>query len=90
MLFVDSGLAWFADNDSTESLGIWPIDDDVRQRAEMVKAEDSFDDLTWSRLKTNVGIALASHDDDFRINFAKRTDRSGSDIVITFRISQEF
>ncbi len=90
VLFVDSGLAWFANSERPDSLGAWPIAETVQQRAELTKIEDSFDDLTWSKLKTNVGIALASHDDDFRINFAKRTDRSGGDIVITVRFSREF
>ncbi len=54
---------------------------DVQQRLQM---------LRWDRLKSNVGIALASSDGDLRINFAKRTDRSHDDWVVTFRISQPF
>jgi len=100
VLFVDSGLAWFANSGGSDSLKTYPIwflpphgvelEWNTNRKTEPSSVEDSFDDLTWSKLKTNVGIALASHDDDFRINFAKRTDRSGRDIVITVRFSREF
>ena len=90
ILFVDSGLAWFADADMPYISNSWPVDENVQQAANDVRPEDTFELLTWSSLSTNAGIALASPDGDFRINFAKRIDKGGQDIVITFRICQPF
>lgn len=90
ILFVDSGLAWFANGESEKTLDAWPIDEEVQKRSLNTLPDQAFRELSWGDLKTNVGIALASADDEFRINFAKRTDRGNSDIVITFRITKPF
>jgi len=52
--------------------------------------ENSFDSLTWDRLKTDVGLALTDRDGQMRLNFAKRTDAGGKDLVVTFRLNREF
>ncbi|MDZ7363437.1 MAG: BamA/TamA family outer membrane protein [candidate division KSB1 bacterium] len=52
--------------------------------------EKSFDSLTWSKLKTDVGLALTDRDGQVRLNFAKRTDVGGKDLVVTFRLNREF
>jgi len=52
--------------------------------------EKSFDSLTWSKLKTDVGLALTDRDGQVRFNFAKRTDVGGKDLVVTFRLNREF
>lgn len=85
ILFVDSGYAWFANDENTYKQGAEP-----QQIADIESAFEGFDSLDLAKLKTNVGIGLASEDDDFRINFAKRTDRGGDDITVTFRISAKF
>jgi len=90
ILFVDSGLAWFADENMPYVANSWPVDDARQQTSLETRPEDAFDMLTWSALRTNVGIALASPDGDFRINFAKRIDKSGQDVIVTFRICQPF
>ncbi len=46
--------------------------------------------LRWDCLKSDVGFALGSPDDNVRLNIAKRTDRSQDAFVVTFRISQPF
>lgn len=85
ILFVDSGYAWFAKDENTYKQGSEPA-----QIAATESMLEGFDSLDLGKLKTNVGIGLASEDDDFRINFAKRTDRGGDDIVVTFRVSAKF
>jgi hypothetical protein len=70
ILFADTGLAWFA-NDNTAP-------------------ENSFDSLTWSKLKTDVGVALTDRDGQIRLNVAKRTDIGGKDMVVTFRLNRDF
>jgi len=50
----------------------------------------SFDELSWSKLKTDVGVALADEDGEFRINFSKRTDVGGKPIVVTLRLHRPF
>jgi hypothetical protein len=52
--------------------------------------EKSFDALTWSSLKTDVGLALTDRDGKVRLNFAKRTDTGDKDIVVTFRLNRDF
>jgi hypothetical protein len=52
--------------------------------------EKSFDSLTWSKLKTGVGLALTDRDGQVRLNFAKRTDVGGKNLVVTFRLNREF
>jgi len=46
--------------------------------------------LEWNHLKHDIGIALADPEGDYRLNIARRTDKSNNDFVITFRISQPF
>jgi hypothetical protein len=53
-------------------------------------ADKSFDYLTTDKLKTNFGLALTDHDGQVRVNFAKRTDVGGKDMVVTFRLNREF
>lgn len=92
ILFGDAGLAWFANEDLPDKFESWPLDPEYVEMANHTYPRDTFEELTWDRLKTDIGIALASHDDNFRINFAKRMDRNfgDDDIVITFRIAQPF
>ncbi|MBN1561662.1 BamA/TamA family outer membrane protein [candidate division KSB1 bacterium] len=90
ILFVDSGLAWFADENMPLYANTYPVDPDLQKLANDIKAQDSFDNLTWSDLRTNVGIALASPDGDFRVDFAKRIDVGGQDIIVTFRLCKPF
>ncbi len=90
ILFVDSGLAWFADENLPDYMNNYPVDADVQQAANEIGPEDAFEGLTWSSLRTNAGIALASPDGDFRINFAKRIDTGGQDLVVTVRLCKPF
>jgi cytoskeletal protein CcmA (bactofilin family) len=90
ILFVDSGTCWFASGETGENMGTWSERNRLNAQAKSIKARDTFDELNWSRLKTDVGIALASQDNDFRINLARRVDRGGSDIVVTLRLGAEF
>lgn len=52
--------------------------------------ENSFDSLTWNKLKTDVGVALTDRDGQVRLNVAKRTDVGGKDYVVTFRLNRDF
>jgi hypothetical protein len=70
ILFADTGLAWFADDNTAP--------------------ENSFDSLTWSKLKTDVGVGLTDRDGQVRLNLAKRTDAGGKDLVMTFRLNRDF
>ena len=49
----------------------------------------SFDDLDIEDFKTDIGVGISNYDQDWRIDFAKRLDRSDS-IVVTFRINRTF
>ncbi|MBN2357127.1 hypothetical protein JXO59_13500, partial [candidate division KSB1 bacterium] len=82
--------AWFANGYQPDSLRYWPVSPSVHETTHSTRLDDDFSTLTWSKLKTNVGIGIATHDGDFRVDFAKRTDISTSDIVVTFRIRQSF
>jgi hypothetical protein len=92
IIFGDAGLAWFANEDLPNQFNTWPLDEDFVDHANNTYPKDSFDKLTFDNVKSDIGIALASHDDNFRINFAKRMDRDfgEDDFVVTFRISQPF
>lgn len=92
IIFGDAGLAWFANEDLPDRFNSWPLEQDYVDEANNTFPKDTFDKLTWDNVKSDIGIALASHDDHFRINFAKRMDRNfgDKDFVITFRISQPF
>ncbi|MDZ7343587.1 MAG: BamA/TamA family outer membrane protein [candidate division KSB1 bacterium] len=50
----------------------------------------SFEELTSDKWKSNAGLALTNRDGSVRLNFAKRTDIGGKDIVVTFRLSRDF
>jgi hypothetical protein len=52
--------------------------------------DKSFDFLTADKLKTNVGISVTDSDGQVRLNFAKRTDVSGKDVAVTFRLNRDF
>jgi hypothetical protein len=90
ILFVDSGLAWFADENMPEYANSYPVDEEIQKMANEIRPEETFDQLSWESLHTNAGIALASPDGDFRVNFAKRIDAGGQDIVVTFRLCKPF
>ncbi len=90
ILFVDSGLAWFADETMPGIANRWPVPEDVQQAANETRPTDTFEDLTWASLRTNAGFALASPDGDFRVNFARRIDKGGQDIIVTFRLCRPF
>ncbi|MBN1478961.1 BamA/TamA family outer membrane protein [candidate division KSB1 bacterium] len=90
ILFVDSGLAWFADENMPEYANSYPVDETIQQLAYETRPEDTFEKLSWSSLRTNVGIAIASPDGDFRVNFAKRIDVGGQDVIVTFRLCKPF
>ncbi len=90
VLFVDSGCAWFANGHTPDELALYPVPHKVQSRTAATSWKDDFGSLTWSRMKTNVGLGLASRDGDFRIDFAKPTDHKASDLVITFRIKKAF
>ncbi|MDZ7260539.1 MAG: DUF5686 family protein [candidate division KSB1 bacterium] len=49
-----------------------------------------FKHLTWSDLKTDIGIALSDEDGNVRFNVAKRVDVSGKPVVVTFRLNRTF
>jgi cytoskeletal protein CcmA (bactofilin family) len=90
ILFVDSGMAWFADENMPNYINTALVDEEYQRAANEVGPEDTFENLDWSKLATNVGIALASPDGDFRVNFAKRVDAGGQDFIVTCRICKPF
>ena len=92
ILFMDSGLAWFADGNTPDRVNAWQYEQENGDDASVSEnnPKDSFRTLTWNSLKTNVGIGLATEDDGMRINFAKRTDIGGQDFVVTFRLNHTF
>ncbi len=48
---------------------------------------DSFENIDF---KHNAGVGLMTHDEDFRIDFAWRTDQKGDDLRVTFRLKHAF
>ncbi|MBN2093466.1 BamA/TamA family outer membrane protein [candidate division KSB1 bacterium] len=52
--------------------------------------QEGFDGLTWTDLKTDIGIALTNYEGDVRLNIAKRTDVGGQPVVVTFRLNRTF
>jgi len=90
ILFVDSGYAWFANGEYPDSLSHWPVSAAISERSRDEGIEDEFSNLTWSKLKTDVGVGIETEDGDFRVDFARRTDRSGGDLVISFRLRHSF
>ncbi len=51
---------------------------------------DGFNELEWSDVKTDIGIALANRSGNVRIQIARRTDRNDKPFVFSFRISRPF
>lgn len=51
---------------------------------------DGFGKLTLDNLKTNVGLSLLVLEGVFRMDVAKRTDRSDNDFRVTFRLLEKF
>ncbi|MBD3386956.1 BamA/TamA family outer membrane protein [candidate division KSB1 bacterium] len=90
IFFVDSGHAWFVSGTDPRGHQEWPLQPTVMESSESLDITSGFDRLDWSSLHTNIGFALAGEDDDWRINFARRTDYDGADFVITFRLNQSF
>lgn len=92
ILFADAGYTWFANEETPKQLSRWPLEQEFIDQSQDIFPEDTFESLKWKNLKTDIGIALASDDGDFRINFAKRMDRDfgDSDIVVTFRLRRPF
>lgn len=58
--------------------------------ADTIEANDGFDDLDWEDLYTSLGFGISNRDGNVRLNFAKRMDRKGEPIVVTFRINRPF
>lgn len=52
--------------------------------------QKSFEDLIWSDLKHNIGVAFTNREGDIRLNIAKRTDVGGQPVVVTFRLNRAF
>lgn len=90
VLFMDSGTAWFNQENARSTYEHWPMDESADQSLQNQSLDDGFDTLTWKKLKTNVGLGLASRDGDFRIDFAKPTTHNGKDIIVTFRLQRSF
>lgn len=87
ILFIDSGLAWFA-NENNKKYAYEYVEE--QETTGDLRPEDTFEDLTWSSLKTDAGIGLATSDNTFRFNIARRIDKRGGDIYMTLRICQPF
>lgn len=62
---------------------VWAVSDTI-------KANDGFDDLDWDDLYTAIGFGISNRDGNVRLNFAKRMDRKGEPIVVTFRLNRPF
>lgn len=90
ILFLDSGLAWFANEDNRRYANGWLPDANSLDKANTIDPQDTFDQLTWDDLKTSAGIGLAASDNTFRVNLARRMDRGDSDFYVTFRICKTF
>ncbi len=54
------------------------------------RAEKGWEYLTWSRLKTDVGVAITDRAGRVRLSFARRTDSANAPIVVTFRLNRAF
>ncbi len=52
--------------------------------------ENSFEQLTWDDLKTDMGFALSNYDGNVRLSFTQRLDDRKKPVVITFRIRRPF
>ena len=89
IFFIDSGYAWFEHEQNARLLTSVPAEIHIHPKGHIF-SQSAFEDLTWNNFKTDIGIAIASFDNNFRINFAKRTDRGFEDLVVTFRIRKPF
>ncbi len=58
--------------------------------ADTVKAQQGFDHLDWDDLYTAVGFGIGNREGNVRLDFAKRMDRKGEPLVVTFRINRPF
>ncbi|MDZ7374391.1 MAG: BamA/TamA family outer membrane protein [candidate division KSB1 bacterium] len=54
------------------------------------RPEKGWKELTVSRLRSDVGIALSDRRGRVRVSFAKRTDSRAAPVVVTFRLNREF
>ncbi|OGC02684.1 hypothetical protein A2V82_09435 [candidate division KSB1 bacterium RBG_16_48_16] len=89
ILFLDAGYAWFENDYKAEDLMF--LRPDYRSyKTPALFANGSFDNLTLDSLHSSAGIALATEDGDFRVNFAKRIDGMSRDLVVTVRLSRPF
>jgi cytoskeletal protein CcmA (bactofilin family) len=78
-LFNDINLIIFADAGS-----IW----DAKETN--TAFDDSFRQLTWADLKTDIGLGVGNPQGTVRVDFAKRMDTKDRPTVITFRIRRSF
>ncbi|MDZ7331486.1 MAG: DUF5686 family protein [candidate division KSB1 bacterium] len=62
---------------------VWSVDDSL-------KAQQGFDHLDWEDLYTAIGFGLGNREGNVRLDFAKRMDRKGEPLVVTFRINRPF
>ncbi|MFH1942264.1 MAG: BamA/TamA family outer membrane protein [bacterium] len=51
---------------------------------------DGFEQVAWSKLKSDVGVALANRSGSVRIEVARRTDTSKKPFTVAFRINRAF
>jgi len=56
----------------------------------MSEIDDYVDIFDKDIMKHNVGIAILTQDEDFRLNFAWRTDKHGEPLRVTFRLNHSF
>lgn len=54
------------------------------------KDDKEFNKLVTKDFFADVGVAIATHDGSFRVNFARRTDRAKDALAVTFRIAKPF
>ncbi len=62
---------------------VWSVDDSL-------KAQQGFSDLDWEDLYTAIGFGLGNREGNVRLDFAKRMDRKGEPLIVTFRINRPF
>jgi len=52
--------------------------------------DNSFDDITWNEMMTNVGVAFSNYEGNVRLNIAQRLDDRSKPVVVTFRLRRAF
>ncbi len=62
---------------------VWSVDDTL-------KAQEGFDDLNWEDLSTAIGFGIGNREGNVRLDFAKRMDKKGEPLLVTFRINRTF